>query len=287
MLITENNLFISQRTYSAETKIGILGLPYDCTSSFRPGSRFAPNAIRTVSNSIETYSPALKKDLEDIYYTDFGDVPIIFGDAEKNLEIIKKYHKEIIDKNIKVVGIGGEHLVTYPLVKNLIKKNPQKKITVLQFDAHLDLRDDYLGNKMSHATVMNLLLNEPSVEKIIQIGIRSGTREEFEKQNREPKIQELFSPETLKNYLDEFCLNSSIYLTIDIDVLDPSIIPGTGTPEAGGLTYKEMLEYLKIIDKYKICGADLVELSPQYDLSGNSNVAAAKLLREILLIAGN
>jgi len=287
MSLTDNNLYISQRAFSSETKIGILGMPYDCTSSFRPGSRFAPNAIRVVSNSIETYSPTLDKDLEDIYYTDFGDVPVIFGDPEENLKVIKKYHKELIEKNIKIIGIGGEHLITYPLIKNIIEQNADKKIVIIQFDAHLDLRDNYLGNRLSHASVINLLVREKNVSEIIQIGIRSGTREEFKFHKSNSKISKAESPADLKKIADRLDGDSLLYLTLDLDVLDPSIMPGTGTPEAGGLTYRELIDFLKILGDKKICGADIVELSPHYDLSGNSSVTAAKLLREILLIAGN
>ena len=283
MLITEKNLYIGQKDYSSATKYGLLGIPYDCTASFRPGSRFAPNAIRSVSESIETYSPRLDRDLEDLCYTDFGNVPCIFGDPVKNLNIISKYHKEIISKKIFLLGIGGEHLVTYPLVKNICETLKNKKLTVVDFDAHLDMREDYLGNSFSHATVMNLISKEKNVEKIIQIGTRSGTREEYKKRANSKKIKSIETPAQLDDLLKQAEL---VYLTIDIDVLDPSIMPGTGTPEAGGLTYNQLLDFLYVIKNFKVIGADLVELAPEYDFSGNSSVLAAKLLREILLTVG-
>ncbi len=199
--LTEKNQFIAQRDLSSKTRIGILGIPYDCTASFRPGSRFAPNAIRTASISIETYSPRLDKDLEDIYFTDFGDVPCVFGDPLINLEIIKKYHLNLLKKKIKIICAGGEHLITYPLIKNLIDANPKSQFTIAHFDAHLDLRNDYLGNNYSHATVMNLISKEKNVSKIIQIGTRSGSREEYSKREKNAKITIAKTPAQLKEFL--------------------------------------------------------------------------------------
>ncbi len=260
----------------------LIGVPFDNTCSFRPGSRFAPQAIRTCSIGIESYSPYLKKDLEDISFFDAGDLDLPFGNTQKVMDIIQNAAKEVLSCNKRLVAAGGEHLITYPVIKEYVKTYPD--IAVVQFDAHADLREDYLGEKLSHACVMRRISEIIGFKNIIQVGIRSGTEEEF-------NIME--DNNTLVESLSDFrCVleklgNRPVFLTIDLDVLDPSLMKGTGTPEPGGFSFDELISYIKELQGINIVGADVVELSPDYDSSGVSTVTAAKIIREILLLSRN
>ncbi|MFK5883907.1 MAG: agmatinase [Candidatus Izemoplasma sp.] len=260
--------------------IVIFGAPYDGTASFKPGSRFAPNAIRLDSDGIETYSPYLDCDIEDKLVTDIGDVEFPFGNKEVVLENIYQTAKKIITDNKIPFMIGGEHLVTLPSVKATFEKFPN--LHIIHFDAHTDLRTDYLGEALSHATVLRRIHDLVGDKKIYQFGIRSGLKYEFE-----------FAKE--HNYIEKFTVNTvnevvktlkdvPIYLTIDLDVLDPSILPGTGTPEAGGLSFKELHNALLDLQALNIVGLDVVELAPEYDTSRASTAVAVKVIRELLCI---
>lgn len=259
-------------------KVVLIGIPYDGTCSFQPGARFAPEQIRLVSKGIEEYSSYLDKTLEDVDFYDAGELDLPFGDRAKVLEIIKNCTQEVVENDKTYIGIGGEHLVTLPAVEAYFKKYPDLKI--VHFDAHADLREEYLGQKLSHATVMKRISDIVGIKNIVQVGIRSGTKDEF-KLIRENDI--------LANNIDAFksriktFKKSPVFLTIDLDVLDPSLMKGTGTQEAGGLTYREFIDYFKAMDELNIVGCDVVELSPHYDPSGVSTITAAKIIRELIL----
>jgi len=257
----------------------MVGLPYDGTCSYRPGTRFAPEQIRIASYGLETYSPLQDKDLENISFFDAGEIDFPLGNRENTLELIEKATTEVLNSNKKWLGIGGEHLVTLPAVKAYFKKFPNLKI--VHFDAHADLRQDYLGEELSHACVMRRISEFIKPENIVQIGIRSGTQDEFHWMKEKSTLvtaQEAFSKKI------KIWENSPIFITLDIDVLDPSVLSGTGTPEPGGMTYKELMSWLLLMKKSNIVGADLLELSPQYDTSGVSTITAAKIIREMLLL---
>lgn len=257
----------------------LVGMPYDGTTSFRPGTRFGPQAIRHVSNGIESYSPVLDKDLEDIRFFDAGDLDLPIGNREACLAMIKTAAQDIIKSGKRWMGLGGEHLATLPAFEAHFEKYPD--ICIVHFDAHADLRDNYLGEKLSHACVIRRcsdLLNNP--KKLMQIGIRSGPREEFHWMREHKTLMP--NPETLAKQLKELG-SPPVYLTIDLDVFDPALFPGTGTPEPGGMFFPEFYQWLNVIAQHNVVGADIMELSPQYDTSGVSNVVAAKTLRECLL----
>lgn len=257
----------------------LVGLPYDGTCSYRPGTRFGPEACRSASIGLETYSPYFDKDLEDIMFYDAGDLDLPFGNRHKALEIIEKAAKQVLDSGKKWLGIGGEHLVTYPVFKNYLEKYPD--IAVIHFDAHTDLRDEYLGEEFSHATVIKRISDLIGPKNIAQIGIRSGTREEFLfMQEHKTLYKELSEAQDIVKKFG----NRPIFLTIDLDVLDPSLLPGTGTPEAGGLTFNELIEWLKALSSLNFVGADVVELSPYNDPTGVSSAVASKVIREVLLL---
>ncbi|MBE6022858.1 MAG: agmatinase [Cellulosilyticum sp.] len=278
-------------TYSMQTFIGcdasfeeadviLFGAPFDGTTSFRPGTRFAPTAIRPDSYGLETYSPYLDLDLEDYAIGDIGDVDLPFGNTIKALDMLEETAQTILEANKKPLMIGGEHLVSLPVIKALVKKYPD--LCILHFDAHTDLREDYLGEVLSHASVIRRAWDLVGDGRIYQFGIRSGLKAEFEWAASHTSLQK-FNTNGLHEVIQAL-KGKPVYLTIDLDVLDPSIFPGTGTPEPGGITMKELLDALILLKELPLVGADIVELSPHYDASGTSTAVACKVIREVGLL---
>ncbi|MFU8785964.1 MAG: agmatinase [Candidatus Izemoplasmataceae bacterium] len=267
------------KTYE-EAKTVIFGAPFDGTVSYRPGTRFAPDQIRIDSANIESYSPYLDKDLKDYSIADIGDVDVYFGNKFKTLDSIYECTKKIVDASKIPFMFGGEHLVTYPAVKAVFEKYPNLKI--IHIDAHTDLRDTFFGEELSHATVLKRVHDLVGDHNIYQFGIRSGLKKEFDFAKEHFYIEPL-TVNTLPDIASTLN-NTPIYLTLDLDVLDPSIMMGTGTPEAGGITYKELMHGLYALSNLNIVGLDVVELSPHYDPSGVSTAIASKIIRELLLI---
>lgn len=266
--------WMGQNADYKSSDIVILGMPFDGTVSYRPGSRFAPEMIRLASWGLETYSPYFETDLEEVNFHDIGDLEFPLGNTCKSLELIKENVEQIYTDKKKVLGIGGEHLITLPTIQALSKF--YKDITVVHFDAHTDLRKEYLGEELSHSAVMYHIGKLIGFENIKQIGIRSGMKEEFDLMKKYKT--KLDFPEQLSKLK-----NKNIFVSIDLDVLDPSIMSGTGTPEAGGLTFNELMEWIKELKGLNIIGADVVELAPDYDASGVSTAVAAKVIRELLM----
>lgn len=265
-----------------ESKIVIFGAPYDSTTSYRPGTRFASAAIRNESFGLETFSLYQDKDLLDKNVFDAGDLELPFGDPKRPLEMIEQMEAGILEDGKLPVMIGGEHLVTLGAVSSVVKK--YNNVHILHFDAHADLRDDYLSSSLSHATVIRRCHELVGDDKIFQFGIRSGDREEIEWGKSHVDTCR-FNFDTLPFVVER--LKKSwvpVYLTIDLDVLDPGIFPGTGTPEAGGVSFMELLQALKLVSELNIVAADMNELSPMYDISGASTALACKVLRELLLL---
>jgi len=258
-----------------KSRIVLMGMPYDGTVTNRPGTRFAPQQIRLESIGIETYSPIFDKDMEDCAFYDAGDLELPFGNAQRALDIIKENTDEIYKKGKKILGIGGEHLVTLGEIE-AVKKH-HDNLAVIQFDAHTDLRKEYLGEELTHSGVMYRTGKITGFENIAQIGIRSGEKEEFE-------LMKTYGTQKFSyNELDKF-RNKDIFITIDLDVLDPSLMCGVGTPEAGGMSYNELIGWLKYLKSFNIAGIDIVELAPDIDTSKNSTALACKLIRECLMI---
>lgn len=262
-----------------ESKIVIFGAPFDGTTSYRPGARFASSAIRNESYSIETYSPYQDKDLEDINVFDAGDLELPLGNTAKVLEEIENFVLKILkDKKIPLM-IGGEHLVSLGAIRAVV--NNYKDLHIIHFDAHSDLRDEYLGESLSHATVIRRCWDLVGDNKIFQFGIRSGSREEISwgKKHVHTSFFNFDQLDNLVNSLKE----QPVYLTIDLDVLDSSVFPGTGTPEAGGISFCQLLDAIKKVSNLNIVALDITELAPPLDPTGASTALACKLLREILL----
>ncbi|MEN2767463.1 agmatinase [Ornithinibacillus xuwenensis] len=274
------NTFIGCEKSYDESDVVLFGVPFDGTTSFRPGTRFAMQAIRNDSFGLETYSPYLNKDIEDVGIYDGGDLELPFGNTKKVLDEILAYSQEVLRDNKKFLMVGGEHLVSLSTIKAAYEKYPN--LHVIHIDAHTDLRDDYLGEKLSHASVIRRSHDFLGDGRIFQFGIRSGMKEEFE-WAKEHTYLERFSLDTLQEKIQELT-DVPVYITIDLDVLDPGVFPGTGTPEPGGITYRELLEAIKQFQSLnQIVAADIVELSPQYDPSGASTAMACKTVREMLL----
>lgn len=262
-----------------ESKTVIFGAPFDSTTSYRPGTRFASSAMRNESFGIETYSPYQDKDLLDARIFDGGDLELCFGNPESALSDIYDLTKKILSDEKLPLMIGGEHLVTLGAVRAAAEKYPE--LNIIHFDAHADLRDDYLGQKLSHACVMRRCHEILGDGRIFQFGIRSGDREEFYWGKNH-----VYTNKFNFDGLDEVVLSlkgKPVYFTLDLDVLDPSCFPGTGTPEAGGVSFNELMCAVKKLTALNVVGIDVNELSPMLDQSGASTALACKLLREILL----
>ncbi len=260
-------------------KLVVFGAPFDGTVSFRPGTRFGPAAMRQEFEGLETYSPYLDMDLTDYDLFDAGDLDLPFGAKMRGLEMIYETTMEILDAGKVPMMVGGEHLVSYGPIKAVSEKYDD--LIILHFDAHADLREHYMDEPFSHATVIRRAWDLVGDDRIYQFGIRSGERTEFEF-GKEHTIMEKFSSDTLPKVVESLG-DKPVYVTIDLDVMDPSIFSGTGTPEPGGLTFKEMMKITALLSRLNIVGADVVELSPQYDTSGASTAAACKVLRELTL----
>jgi agmatinase len=262
-----------------EANIVLFGAPFDGTTSNRPGARFGGAAIRRESHGLETYSPYLDKDLADIKVFDGGEIELSFGAPVAVLKTIYSYTKKVITDNKIPVMLGGEHLVTLGAVRPLVEKH--KDLVIIHFDAHTDLRDEYLGQKLSHACVMRRCHELTGDGRIYQFGIRSGTRDEFEWAKNKIAIQK-FNLAGLDKSIGKIG-SAPVYFSIDLDVLDTSVFPATGTPEAGGLSFMELLDGIKKVCGLNIVGCDISELSPPYDHTGASTAVACKIVRELLL----
>lgn len=264
-----------------DADVVIFSVPMDATTSFRPGTRFAGNAIRVDSFGVEWYSPYRDADLKDYKTCDAGDLDLPIGAVEDALAIVHEATKTILEDGKTPMMVGGEHLVSYPVIKAVWEKYPD--LHVIHLDAHTDLREEFFGRELSHATFMRHAHKFLGDHKIFQFGIRSGDRSEF-KWAEEHIHQRKFDFVGLDSIVEKI-KDKPVYITIDLDVLDPAVFPGTGTPEPGGMQYKDLLWAFDQFEKLNhIVGADIVELSPYLDPSGASNVVAAKSLRELVLI---
>lgn len=272
--------FIGCDTHFDDARHVLFGAPFDSTTSFRPGARFASKAIRSDSVAIETYSPYQDADLEDSSVCDAGDLELCIGETKTALNQIEDFVSKILTSKKRPIMIGGEHLVTLPAIRAVHAFYPD--LHVIHFDAHADLRDEYLGAKLSHATVMRRVWEVLGDGRIHQFGIRSGEKSEF-LWGKDHVYTQKFNFCGLKSAVENL-KGKPVYLSLDLDILDPSIFSGTGTPEAGGVSFNELLDAIILLKPLNIVGLDMVELSPVYDQSGVSTAVACKLLREIILV---
>lgn len=280
MLNKNVEVFMACEKEAHEADIVLFGAPFDSTTSYRPGTRFGSSAIRRESYGIECYSPYQDKDLEDTKVMDCGDLELCFGNTKRALAQIEEQAKEILDNSAIPFMLGGEHLVTLGAFRAVLEKYPD--IHIIHFDAHADLREEYLGEQLSHASVIRRCWDLVGDGRIYQFGIRSGDREEFY-WAKEHVTMRKFDFEGLEEVLEKL-EGTPIYFTLDLDVLDPSVFPGTGTPEPGGVTFDALRKAAeKVCSRANVVACDVNELSPHYDPSGISTAAACKIVREMLL----
>ena len=281
MMLPNIETFIGCESSFEEASIVLYGAPFDSTTSFRPGARFGPSAMRHESFGLETYSPYQDKDIMDIRVFDSGDLELCFGSSEMALSDIEKRAEEILNAEKFPLLLGGEHLVTLGAVRAVAAKYPN--LHIIHFDAHADLRDDYLGAKLSHACVLRRCHEILGDGHIHQFCIRSGEREEFQFARKHTDFHP-FTFDGLEETVQELKEKQvPVYFTIDLDCMDPSVFPGTGTPEAGGVSFIELLEAIRTVSQANVVGADVNELAPMLDASGVSTATACKVLRELLL----
>jgi agmatinase len=277
------NVFIKSHPNFEESEAVIYGMPMDWTVSYRPGSRFGPARIREVSIGLEEYSPYLDRELGEVKYFDAGDIPLPFGNAQRSLDMIEEFVDRLLAADKFPLGLGGEHLVSWPVMKAVYKKYPD--LAIIHMDAHTDLREQYEGEPLSHSTPIRKIAELIGPQNVYSFGIRSGMKEEFEwaKENG-MYIAKFEVLEPLKEVLPTLA-GRPVYVTIDIDVLDPAHAPGTGTVDAGGITSKELLAAIHEIARsdVRVVGADLVEVAPVYDHSEQTANTASKLVREMIL----
>ncbi len=282
MEINFNHLrFLDADTEYAAAQLILLGCPFDGTTTYQPGSRFAPTAIREASQSLESYSPIQKKDLSQISLCDLGDLELPFGNTPRILNLIEQAITRLLsDEKIPIV-LGGEHLITLPIISAF--REPYPDLILVHLDAHTDLRDEYLGEKLSHATVMRRVIELIGNENLIQVGIRSGTQEEFAFASRIGCQYNTKNQQDLST-LQQKIKGKNIYISLDLDILDPSILPGTGNPEPGGYSFRHLIEVLSVFKTGNVVGMDIVELLPYQTPHQISCIAAATILKESLLL---
>ena len=274
----ETNYISANASFESSRGV-ILGCPYDGSASFRPGARFGPSAIRRASWGIETFSPYLQKDLTQCSIHDMGDLELPLGEKKISLGLIRKAFAQILSKKKFPILLGGDHLITLPIVGEISQRHPD--LHLIQIDAHTDLRENYLGEALSHSTVMRKAADYLGEGRLFQIGIRSGTEEEFKLARKWKSIVPIDSRPL--RAMAKRLKNQPVYITLDLDVIDPGFLPGVGTPEPGGLTFQGFLSLLKELQSLRVVGFDVVELTPDYDPTGISSVTASVILREMIL----
>ncbi len=268
-------------------KIHLLGFGFDGSACFRKGTRNGPNSFRDISYGIETYSPYLNHDVEDIESSliDLGNL-LVKDQSEKSWHIATDYLIDVFgkvplkEKNVKLITLGGEHSISYGSIKTYLDEYDD--LVLLHLDAHADLRDGYEGFHFSHASIIRRALDHfKSGHQLIQYGIRSGTKDEYSYMNTNNTL--CTSRADFLDKVKSIDSHKPIYLTLDLDYFDPSYFPGTGTPEPGGEDFHSFISLMKILIEKNFVGADIVELAPEIDPTGNSSVFAAKVLRETIL----
>ena len=273
-------VFLGGRRDPAGCRVGLYGVPYDGTTSFRPGTRFGPAAIREVSGGLESYCPQLDLDLEDLAFADLGAVAIPFGAPEPVVAAVHEATRQVLSLGLAPLMLGGEHSISSGAVAAVAERHPD--LVLLQLDAHADLREEYLGTRHSHACAMRRCLEVLPSGVLRQAAIRSGTREEFDELRTSGRLVELANLAADLQPLR----GRPLYLTVDLDWFDPAVLPGTGTPEPGGFLWRDFAALVEELRHHQLVAADVVELAPQLDPSGVSSVLAAKVVRSLLLLLG-
>ena len=278
---SDGSIFMGSRRDPAGCRVGLFGVPYDGTTSFRPGTRFGPAAIREVSQGLETYCPQLDLDLEDLAFADLGAVDISFGAPEPVVDAVHQATRTVLDLGLKPLMLGGEHSISSGAVAAVAEQHPD--LVLVQLDAHADLREEWLGARHSHACAMRRCLEVLPSGDLLQLAIRSGTRDEFlELRSSGRRMDDVHA---LRDAMAPWT-GRPVYLTVDLDWFDPAVLPGTGTPEPGGFLWRDFAAVVDVLREHQLVAADVVELAPQLDTSGVSSVLAAKVTRSLILLMG-
>jgi agmatinase len=277
---SDGAVYMAARRDPAGCRVGLFGVPYDGTTSFRPGTRFGPAAIRDVSQGLETYCPQLDRDLEDLAFADLGAVAIPFGAPEPVVAAVQQATEAALALGLRPLMLGGEHSISSGAVAAVAALHPE--LVLVQLDAHADLRQEWLGTRHSHACAMRRCLEVLPSQRLLQIAIRSGTREEFSELRGSGRLVAI---EAMAEALRPL-RGRPLYLTVDLDWFDPAVLPGTGTPEPGGFLWPHFADLVDELRHHQLVAADVVELAPQLDPTGVSSVLAAKVVRSLLLLLG-
>ncbi len=282
---TQQNVFSGIQKSFNKAKYIIFGVPFDVTSTYRTGARFMPNAVRQASLNIETYSFRSGEDAEDLPLYDAGDIHVS-TDPKQTVDICKLVVADILAAGKKPVAIGGEHTITLGIMKGLGAK--AKKTVVVSFDAHLDLRTEFMGIKLSHTTFMQLINEEVQPAKIIEVGTRSVSKEELAYAKKagidfitSQQIRKVGAQKTLENLEDRLAPYENVYLSVDLDIVDPAYIPAVQNPEVQGIDLTTLLDIACGLCDKRVIGFDVLEIAPNYD-QGVSAIAAAKVIFEML-----
>nr|YP_002049033.1 agmatinase, putative [Paulinella chromatophora]ACB42823.1 agmatinase, putative [Paulinella chromatophora] len=277
---TDGTIYMGSKSNPAKCNVALFGVPYDGTTSYRPGTRFGPVAIKDVSNGLETYDPQINLDLEEINFIDLGLINIPVGAPEPMIKSVRTATDTILRQGLKPLMLGGEHSISSGAVAAVAHKYPD--LVLLQLDAHADLRTEWLGNKHSHACAMRRCLDVLPSKNLLQLAIRSGSREEFVELNHNKRLVPMLD---IEKYLKPL-RGKPLYVTVDLDWFDPAVMPGTGTPEPGGFIWVDFTLIVNELLNHKLVGADVVELAPLLDPTGCSSILASKVTRTLLLLLG-
>ena len=273
--------FIACRASLPDARIILFGIPFEGRVNLRRGADRGPRELRLASDSIETYSPFLGRDLEDLALADLGDCELGDGAPREQLTRAREEIRRFWRPGLRPVTLGGDHTATLPVIEVLAPAIPDLRI--LQLDAHPDLREEFLGERYNYASAMARVMDVVAPERVFQVGMRTGAREEF--QRKAPHLfpaHRIHPVEAVRGLLPELRAHP-LYVTIDVDVLDPSEAPGTGAPEPCGITAAELVEIVRLLAPCRIVGTDLMEVAPAWDPSGRTGITASWILREAIL----
>jgi agmatinase len=274
--------FIACDRSLSEARIVVYGVPFEGRVNLRKGADAGPRDLRLASDSIETYSPVLDRDLEDLALADIGDCELPDGaPPREQLDAAREQIAAWWRPGLLPFMLGGDHTATVPVIEAIAPAIPNLKI--LQLDAHPDLREEFLGERYNYASAMARVMDTVPPERVYQVGMRTGAREEYTR--RRPSFLPLLAGhpvDVVRRLLPEL-RGHPLYVTIDVDVLDPSEAPGTGSPEPGGLRVPELVEIVRMLDGCDVVGGDLVEVAHAWDPSGRTGIAASWVIREALL----
>jgi agmatinase len=273
--------FIACREPYPDARIVVFGIPFEGSVNLRTGADHGPRELRIASDSIETYSPALGRDLEDLGMADLGDCELGSGPPREQLARAREEIRSFWRPGLLPIMLGGDHTATLSVVEVLAPAIPD--LHILQLDAHPDLREEFLGERYNYASAMARVMDVIPPERVYQVGMRSGAREEYQRQAPHLFPAHAVHPVTAVRGLVPELARHPLYVTIDVDVLDPSEAPGTGAPEPCGITASELVEIVRLLEPCHIVGTDLMEVAHAFDPSGRTGITASWILREAIL----